>query len=93
MKNKTDTLTFVGNHPETNKPICGLLTRDFDVEHIPFYFQVVNDDIIILTASKQASYSAPSELILAIKLGADFYVANVGGSETSHIAKARTATN
>lgn len=93
MKNNTDTLTFVGNHPETDKPMCGVITSDFDVEHLPFYFEVNDGDVIITTAGKQARYAVPDDLIAAIRMGAEFYVANVGGSDTAHLATARKPGN
>ncbi len=82
---KENALTFIGNHPESNRPICGIISASLDVEHAPFCYALAFEAVIIYGNNKTVHFAVPESLILAIEKGFDFYLGNINGSEESHL--------
>lgn len=77
------TLTFVGNHPDDDTPICGLITSYFDSEDVPLSAHTEDNQVTITSRTQTITFTIPTLLADAIKSGTAFYVANIGGSEES----------
>ncbi len=85
MTNEQNHATFIGQHPDTDELICGIITPEFDVEHAPFSFEVIKGDIVISGGGKIITFTVPEHLHHALRQGANLYLANIGGSEQSHL--------
>ena len=82
---KENALIFIGKHPESNEPICGIITSTLDVEHAPFSYVVERGNILIKGTSRTVCFIVSNDIHDAIAAGAKFYIANIGGSEESHL--------
>lgn len=78
-------LIFIGKHPESNEPICGIITSSLDVEHAPFIYQVDRDNIVVNGTGRTVRFVVANDIHAAIAAGAKFYIANIGGSEATHL--------
>lgn len=92
MHIEENALIFIGNHPDSQDPICGIITSSLDVEHAPFSYEVVREKIVITGTGKTVCFAVAPDLHAALAAGAQFYLANIGGSEESHAVPMKKAT-
>lgn len=79
----SSTMTFMGYHPKTGDPACGILTDEFDVEDAPLTVYACEDNIEIQSRNRSVSFTVPVELTHSINEGIAFYVGNLSGSGLS----------
>lgn len=87
MEKQESNLTFIGHHPETQGPICGVMTSQLDIQDAPFTARIVDGALEIQSRHQALLLDVPAQVIDSIREGAQFYVANVGGSEQSSEAR------
>lgn len=87
-KQQDATLTFIGKHPASGDPICGIVTAFFDIDDSALSARVISNTVVeVSNKSIGIQYKVPDELTKSMKEGIALYVANVGGSEEAMLVK------
>lgn len=81
MKTLDSHLTFIGRDEQTGRARCGFLTDLIDADDLPIRATLVGNALSLETAREDTvCFELPHVLILSINAGAEFWVANAGGS-------------
>lgn len=81
MKTLDSHLTFIGRDEQSGRPRCGFLTDLIDAHDLPVQATLVGNALSLETARQETiCFALPDTLLLALQAGAEFWVANAGGS-------------
>jgi hypothetical protein len=75
-------LTFVGTDEKTGKPRCGFLTDLIDAHDMPVSAGLAGATLSLTAQTGiMIEFELPDALVVYISHGADFWIANIGGTE------------